>query len=68
VVERGSDKHGPRTDDALEREMEDDLRAGHATRSEPWRQPDAELPDDEEAAELGLDGPMRSELRDDRAR
>ena len=64
MVERRSDKHGFVKDDFMEREIEDDLRAGGRTRTESWREPDAEFPDDEEIRELGLDGPPRPELRD----
>jgi hypothetical protein len=62
VVERGSAKHGFLKDDELEREVENEMRGVGPTRAEQWREP--ELPDDEEAAELGLDGPLRPELRD----
>jgi hypothetical protein len=63
VVERGSAKHGFLKDEVLEREIENELRGRGPTR-EPWRQPDAEFPDEEEIEELGLDGPPRPELRD----
>jgi hypothetical protein len=52
-VERESAQHGAMMDDQLKREVENELRANRATRAEDWRDP--ELPDEEEAAELGLD-------------
>ncbi|WP_214367863.1 hypothetical protein [Pseudonocardia sp. H11422] len=63
MAERGSAKHGFLKDEVLEREIENDLRAKGPTRAEPWRE--AEFPDEEEIEELGLDGPPRSELRDE---
>jgi hypothetical protein len=50
-MERGSDKHGARMDDALEHEVEGLVRAGHDTRGEEWKsaepsgedQPDVDL-------------------------
>jgi hypothetical protein len=63
VVERGSAKHGFLKDEVLEREIENELRGRGPTREE-WREPDAEFPDEEEAEDLGLDGPLRPELRD----
>ncbi|MHA6795173.1 hypothetical protein ACVGVM_16905 [Pseudonocardia bannensis] len=62
MAERGSAKHGALKDEALEREIENDLRGGGPTR-EQWRE--AEFPDDEEIQELGLDAPPRPELRDE---
>lgn len=63
MVERGSTKHGFVKDEALEREIENDLRGRGPTR-EQWREPEAEFPDEEEIEELGLDGPPRPELRE----
>jgi hypothetical protein len=63
VAERGSAKHGFLKDDVLEGEIENELRGRGPTR-EPWRTPDAEFPDEEESEELGLDAPLRPELRD----
>ncbi|WP_246019019.1 hypothetical protein [Saccharothrix australiensis] len=56
-MERNSTQHGPRTDDRLKQEIDNDLRATGPTRAEDWRDP--EMPDEEEASELGLDGPQR---------
>jgi hypothetical protein len=50
-MERGSDKHGARMDDALESEVRGLVRAGHETRGEEWKsaepsgedQPDVDL-------------------------
>lgn len=39
-MQRGSDKHGPRQDDALQHEVEGLLRSGHGTRAEDWRNPE----------------------------
>lgn len=36
-MERGSDKHGPRMDDALQSEVAGMLRAGHQTHAEEWK-------------------------------
>ena len=36
-MQRGSDKHGPRQDEAMGHEVEGMLRAGRSTRSEEWR-------------------------------
>jgi hypothetical protein len=41
VFER-SDKHGPRVDDELAREVEPIERAGHTGRAEEWREPEPE--------------------------
>ena len=37
-MQRGSDKHGPRTDEAMGREVEGLLRAGRSPRAEEWRE------------------------------
>ena len=37
-MERGSDKHGPRIDDAMEHEVEGLLRSGRSSRAEEWRE------------------------------
>lgn len=39
-MEHGGGTHGPRKDDALERETRSEVQAGHATRSEEWREPE----------------------------
>ncbi|MFB9568793.1 hypothetical protein [Saccharopolyspora hordei] len=45
---RGSDKHGPAKDDALEKEIEGELRGGHPTRADESL--DAEPPADDDPA------------------
>lgn len=37
---RGSDKHGPRQDEALAKEVEGLTRSGHGTRAEEWKDPE----------------------------
>ena len=37
-MERGSDKHSPRMDDALHAETEGLVRGGHDTHAEEWKQ------------------------------
>ena len=39
-MERGSDKHGPRMDDALAHEVEGTVSAGRSSRGEAWREPE----------------------------
>ncbi|MGM1065301.1 hypothetical protein [Saccharothrix sp. Mg75] len=58
-MERGSTQHGPKVDEQLKHEMEGELRSGTPTRAEEWRDP--EMPDAEEAEELGLSGAQRPE-------
>lgn len=53
-MERGSDKHGPRLDDALAHDSEGVVRSGHQTHAEEWKevepsgedQPDIDLSPD----------------------
>lgn len=45
-MQRGSDKHGPAHDDALEKELEGFLRGGHPTRADEAL--DAEPPADDD--------------------
>jgi len=40
TIERGSDKHGARADDALAGEVEGAMRAGHSTHAEEWKDPE----------------------------
>jgi hypothetical protein len=54
-VERGSDKHGPKQDDALEKELEGLLRGNHPTRAEEAL--DAEPPADDDPAVLRPESP-----------
>lgn len=55
AVVRTSDKHGPVLDNEMKEEIEGQLRAGHSTRAEPWREPepveDENTPDEEELIE-----------------
>jgi hypothetical protein len=54
AMERGSDKHGPRLDEALEHETQGLVRGGHDTHAEEWKsaepsgedQPDVDLAPD----------------------
>lgn len=39
-MERGSDRHGPRLDDAQKHEVEGLLRSGHSTHAEEWKDPE----------------------------
>jgi hypothetical protein len=45
-VERGSDKHNPRTDDELQHELEGTLRGNRPARAEEWRDPEPPADDD----------------------
>ncbi|GDY33588.1 hypothetical protein [Gandjariella thermophila] len=45
-MERGSGKHGPRTDDELARELEGTLRGNRTSRAEEWRDPEPPADDD----------------------
>ena len=53
-MERGSDKHGPRHDDALEKELQGMLGQGGGHR-EDYLEPEL-APDDDEDAEDAEDG------------
>jgi hypothetical protein len=50
-MERGSDKHGPRVDDELEREVQSTLRGTGDSRAEDWRDPE---PSGEDQPETSL--------------
>ncbi|GAA2722175.1 MULTISPECIES: hypothetical protein [Streptomyces] len=48
-MERQSDKHGPKKDDELKREMRTaQTRDGRPTRTEEWREPEALTPEEAE--------------------
>lgn len=47
-MERASDKHGPKMDDALEKEMEGLLQGGHPTRAEEALEAEPPADDDPE--------------------
>jgi hypothetical protein len=40
MQQRGSDKHGPRQDEALSGEVEGPVRSSKSTRAEEWREPE----------------------------
>src|SRR3954447_2565845 len=40
TIERGSDKHGARADDALAGEVEGAMRSGHSTHAQEWKDPE----------------------------
>lgn len=48
-MERGSDTHGPRLDDALKHETEGLVHAGHGTHAEEWKDPEASGEDQPDA-------------------
>jgi hypothetical protein len=48
-VERGSEKHSPREDDALKAELQGTLQGNRPTRAEEWRDPEPPADDDPEA-------------------
>lgn len=54
-MERGSDKHGPKQDDALEKDMGGFLQGDHPTRAE--EDLDAEPPADDDPAVLRPEPP-----------
>ncbi len=45
-MERGSEKHSPRQDEALKEELEGTLRGDKPTRAETWRDPEPPADDD----------------------
>ena len=49
-MERGSNKHGPRVDDELEREVQSTLRGTGDSRAEEWREPEPSGEDQPEAS------------------
>lgn len=49
MEQRGSDKHGPRTDEALRGETEGLTRSGRSTRAEEWHDPEPAAEGDPEA-------------------
>jgi|SRR5918995_2099228 hypothetical protein len=54
-MERGSNKHGPRMDDQLEREVQSTLRGTGDSRAEEWREPEPPG-EDQPAASLVPEG------------
>jgi hypothetical protein len=50
-MERGSDKHGARMDDALANEVDGTIQAGRSSRGEAWRDPE---PSGEDQPEVDL--------------
>jgi Protein of unknown function (DUF2795) len=53
MIERGSDKHGPRLDEAMEQEVEGLVRGGGPTHAEEWKQPE---PAGEDQPAGGIEG------------
>lgn len=56
-MQRGSDKHGARMDDALDAEVDGMLRAGHETRAEEWNSPEP-AGEDQPDVDLSADGTL----------
>ncbi|EMF01294.1 hypothetical protein J7W19_30935 [Streptomyces mobaraensis NBRC 13819 = DSM 40847] len=50
-MQRQSDKHSPKKDDQLKKEMRAQTRTGRPTRSEEWREPEALTRDEETSPE-----------------
>lgn len=46
MIERSSDKHGPKQDDELEHEMDAMLKGDGPARKEEWRDPEPPADDD----------------------
>ncbi|WP_171166035.1 hypothetical protein [Streptomyces sp. I05A-00742] len=46
-MQRQSDKHSPKRDDQLKKELRAQARSGRPTRSEEWRDPEAWTRDEE---------------------
>lgn len=62
AVERGSDKHGPKQDDALEKDMEGFLQGGHPTRADESL--DSEPPADDDPDVLRPEPPQPGDEAD----
>ncbi|MCF6427621.1 MULTISPECIES: hypothetical protein [Amycolatopsis] len=45
-MERGSEKHSPREDDALKAELRGTLQGNRSSRAEEWRDPEPPADDD----------------------
>jgi hypothetical protein len=56
-MERGSDKHGPRLDDAMAGEVEGAMRAERSTHAEEWRDPEPSG-EDQPDVDLAPDGTL----------
>lgn len=56
-MERGSDKHGARADDELQREDEPMIRSGRPAHAEEWRQPEPPADDDPDVRPWHPHGP-----------
>jgi hypothetical protein len=52
-MERGSDKHSPRLDEELDREVEGMMRAERPTRAEEWKEPEPAGEDQPDPGRLG---------------
>jgi Protein of unknown function (DUF2795) len=62
-VERGSDKHGARMDDALAHEVEGTIEAGRSSRGEAWRDPEPSG-EDQPDVDLRPDGALHGGVPD----
>jgi Protein of unknown function (DUF2795) len=56
-VERGSDKHGPRMDDALKHDVEGAIRGTHSTHAEEWKDPEPSA-EDQPDVDMAPDGTL----------
>ena len=56
-MERGSDKHSARMDDALEAEVRGMMTSGHDTHAEEWKSPEPSG-EDQPAVDLSADGTL----------
>lgn len=56
-MQRGSDKHGPGTDDELKQETEAIERSGRPAHTEEWRQPEGPADDDPDVRGWHPSGP-----------
>jgi hypothetical protein len=56
-MERGSDKHGARMDDALDAEVDGMMRAGRETRAEEWNSAEP-VGEDQPDVDRSPDGPL----------
>src|SRR5665647_1151310 len=66
-MERGSDKHGQRLDEAMDKETRNLVRAGRETRGEEWRSPEPpgeDQPEVDRSPGGGLHGGLPEGLSD----
>jgi hypothetical protein len=62
-MERGSDKHSARMDDALEAEVRGMMTSGHDTHAEEWKSPEPSG-EDQPAVDLSADGALHGGVPD----